>query len=705
MKLSFISFVLVVPLLLTACELTSLKPILDFEDAEKLFGDSFVAVAFSPDDRRYLNEKGQAFILEAIADKNHYEFDVEIETASTKLAASFHDAGSLPFDYIVQLIAPSGEASYAVGRKTEYGIAILNVRLTSSILEALKTLDIEPVRRRNGHAVETSSSLDGVIRVWADKERLADAGNDRFPMHYQVAQGEQAGAELKTQVMTQQCLAHAGHPLDPEVKRLPGRFAYGVALADIDVDAARKVCAVEGTSMPASARYALARAYLQAEEYEKVDAIVDALIDEDFALALVLRADQLMRGLGRAQDVAAGRRLLEDSEAAHPIIAQTLGDLHAYGRFGEPDFGAARLYYEKAERAGIAAASTSLGVLYAGGHGVEKHEVQAFRLFLKGAEGDDLRGRFESGYALYFGNGVEVDREAAYGHMLAAAEADHVEAQYFVGFMLSRGQGVDKSAREAWKWFERASVGGNANASAELGFMTYHGEGVVADEEKGLSLLRDAAAKGSGAAEGYLASLRGASLPPFDSNVPSEVRADVMALGGDDPFSFNRVNLPFMAGMAQYLTRTCNLPSDAGDRLELAALGAQGMSSLLGGNDYSNPDLGAALRNTMTSNALLAAGIKFAEQIPCQSALASHMAARLADASRSNKGRSGGSPFIASCAPTFGETRCSCLAQLGRGVIPDIYQQTYHRGIIREIINRNPIMALTIGVSCQISNY
>lgn len=162
--------------------------------------------------------------------------------------------------------------------------------------------------------------------------------------------------------------------------------------------------------------------------------------------------------------------------------------------------------------------------------------------------------------------------------------------------------------------------------------------------------------------------------------------------------------MPFMAGMAQHLGEICGLPANINDRIELAGLVLNGSSSLFGGNDYSNPDLAKALGNMMGSTALLAAGAKFAEQIPCDSSLASHMAGRLVAASRSNKGGDD-APFIPSCARAFDQTRCACLAQIGRGVIPDIYQRTYHREIIKEMIHRNPLLALTMAITCQIGNY
>ena len=37
--------------------------------------------------------------------------------------------------------------------------------------------------------------------------------------------------------------------------------------------------------------------------------------------------------------------------------------------------------------------------------------------------------------------------------------------------------------------------------------------------------------------------------------------------------------------------------------------------------------------------------------------------------------------------------------------MPDIYQRHYDRSIIKEIISRNPLLGLTIAMTCQIGNY
>lgn len=685
---------------LAGCELTSSRPLLDPSDAVPAFGDQFLAVGLEQDGG-FLNQKGEAATLTARADGATYQ--IVLDDPDEKGTIRFYPAGELPFDYVLELAGPQ-KTSYVAARTTETDVAVLNIALTDAMLATLKQRGIAPTKKGMVYEVESRGALTETVRAWAEAALIGQA-DVAFPYRFVIATTEQAKAALMASVNTELCLSRAGHPLDPAVKRLKGKFAHGVTLDRIDAAAAMEACGWGATSgAPASVRYALARAHFRAGDYEKTHALTDALMAEDFGLAYVMRADLLVRGIGVAEDKAAARGLLEKAAPRHPVAAYTLGLLTAYGQFGEPDFTAVRRYYEQAAEAGIAPARVGLGLLYRNGTGVEKDEARAYRLFHIAAASGDAQGHMEAGRALYFGIGTKQDYDSAFGHLKIAADAGIADAQYIAGFMRARGQGTEKSERAAIELLTRASDAGVLAAKAELGWMTYQGLGATADRAKGRRLLEEAAGEGSPIAKEYLALLDKPSLPAMGPNVPSEVQADVTRLSGDQPFQLNRVNMQFMAGMAQYLGERCKLPSTIGDRLELAGLAINGASSLLGGPDYSNPDLGKAVGSMLGSTALFAAGVKFAEQIPCDSGLATHMAERLVAASRSNKGGDN-SPFIPSCAIAFDQARCACLAQIGRGVIPDIYQQTYHRGIIQEIISRNPLLGLTISLTCQIGNY
>jgi hypothetical protein len=157
-----------------------------------------------------------------------------------------------------------------------------------------------------------------------------------------------------------------------------------------------------------------------------------------------------------------------------------------------------------------------------------------------------------------------------------------------------------------------ASDAGILAAKAELGRIVYHGLGVTADRAKGRHLLEEAASEGNQTAKTYLASL-------------------------DKSFQIDFANVQFIAGIFQYLgEKNCKITSAISDRLDLEDLAANGVSSLLEGSDYFNPNIGD--RSMLGSAGLFAAGAKFVEQIPCDSSLASYMAERLVAASRSNKG-------------------------------------------------------------------
>ena len=629
------------------------------------------------------------------ADGNVYRLDGS--GTDDPFILSVHPAPGLPFDYIVEL-HQKALTQYFPARKIDGGLAVAMVTLSSDLKE---TLEKQGVLDKDG-TINSSDpeNLYSVLRAWAKDQQ----GPLTFGHRYRVAIGEEAQNALMLEGLTELCLSVAGHALDPMVRKLPEKFASGVAMGSIDTKTAEKLCGWgDRPEAPASVRYALARVRYQAKDFAGVNLLVDGLMNEGFPLAFVMRADQLIHGDGVDKDVDAGRRLLESKADQYPVVANNLGWLHENGTFGTPDFEAAYRYYQQADSAGVAPAATGLGRLYSNGSGVGKDESRAFRLFLRGAHGGDRYGDLEAARALYFGNGTDEDQTAAFRHANSAAEAGIPEAEYFVGFMLARGQGTTQSKSDAVKWLQKASDGGWVEAKAELGVMTYNGEGVTADRAKGRQLLQEAAAAGSSRAKTALAELDATSLPEFSSDVPGSVKDDVRKLGGDEAFAFNRTNLPFTAGMAQYLVKECGLPENYSDRAELGGLVGNGVSGLLG-NDYSDPDILKGIGQMMGSNALFAAGLTFARQISCDSKLASHLADRLVEASRSNK--SGPQAhFIPSCARAFDQTRCTCLAQIGRGVIPDIYQRYYDRSIIKEIISRNPLTALTIAMSCQIVNY
>ena len=691
----------VLSLLQSACQVVSDRPVLPISDAVAALGDAFVAAGVDKSGA-LVNDKGEAMAVETVYENGIYR----VVAPSDGSWLSFHRIDGAQFDYLIQFHTPK-QTSYLVARGTPGEVRVMNVSLDQSNLAELAKRGIVLAAADMNRKVASERELRETISVWAAANHVKLLDNKNYDMRFLVAESAADRKALVERVIADRCLATAGHPADQAVKALPGKLSSGVDMARIDVAKAEELCGwAVAPDAPASARYALARVHSRKGEYAKAQPIIDDLMTAGFDLAFLMRADDMVRGNGRPADPSAARKLLE-SRADSPVIQFFLGQYLYYGEFGQPDPVAAAGLFEKSARGGFAHAYYGLGLLHENGAGMEKNEKRAFEYYSAAAAAGDRFGNYASGRAYYFGSGVTENRAEAFKLLKLAADRDVVDAQYFVGFMSAQGQGTAKSESTAIGWLQKASDAGHVAAKAELGRMVYLGLGVTADREKGRKLLEEASAAGDKTARGYLDNLTKPATPRVDTSIPDSIRSDIEKLAGDQPFQLNQVNMPFMAGMAQQLAEKCGVPRKLEDRLELAALAANGSSFILGGNDYSNPDLGKTMSNMLGNTALLAAGIKFAEQVPCDSPLAETLADGLVEASRSNKTASGGGegPFVSSCTPAFDRTRCACLAQIGRGAMPDIYQRHYDRSIIKEIISRNPLLGLTIAMTCQIGNY
>ena len=67
------------------------------------------------------------------------------------------------------------------------------------------------------------------------------------------------------------------------------------------------------------------------------------------------------------------------------------------------------------------------------------------------------------------------------------------------------GQGIKENARAAFRWFERAAAAGDVTAKYMIGVCVFDGRGARKNANRGLALLRTAAAAGSGDAMDFLA--------------------------------------------------------------------------------------------------------------------------------------------------------------------------------------------------------
>lgn len=111
---------------------------------------------------------------------------------------------------------------------------------------------------------------------------------------------------------------------------------------------------------------------------------------------------------------------------------------------------------------------------------------------------------FELGVRYLKGTDVPQDYEQAFIHFHKAANLGLREAQFNVGLLYYRGLGVSQDYKRATEWLKSSADQDYLPAQSELGAMMCDGLGIAKNEEKGLSMILRAAAKGDETGKQYV---------------------------------------------------------------------------------------------------------------------------------------------------------------------------------------------------------
>ncbi len=176
----------------------------------------------------------------------------------------------------------------------------------------------------------------------------------------------------------------------------------------------------------------------------------------------------------------------------------------------------------------------------------------------------------------------------------------------------------------------------------------------------------------------------------------SETRSFTQKIINGDAVELNPRSTAFFGGVSAALIGRCSVPNKS----ELARLTTAGASNMMFGADYTNPDIGRAISSMVEVNTLMVLGQKVGKNVPCGE-MANAVAQNIARIS--SRARTENDAFMSSC--PFSQSQCGCLAQIGSGVMPDIYARRYERSLIPSIINKNPLLGLQIPMACGIQSY
>lgn len=689
-------------LLLAGCRLVSKQPLLDPSDGVQVFGQTFSAAGVDKEGRLAIDEKGETFIVEFELTARGYRGTNDGKT----LLASFHKIRASPDLWLLQLVNEAdGSAQYNLAKMVGYKLAIMPMAIDDKVSTAASFNGIKLETVSGDQAVASKVHLLELTRVWVETHWSRVHDDSKYELAMRVAKDIDGRQALQQEAADVACLLLAGHPQDSDVMGLPGGFGAGIATEKIEPGRALAACRAASSEAAApSARFALARAlYANGDVLTALD-IATKLERGGYPLAFALRVEALKQGRVLTMDPAEIRKLLEAAVAngSAPAMVALAFDLFADANGGPGHARGLQLIKQAADK-NFPPAMTLHANEVMRGNGVPKDTAAAIRLLEAAADYNEKTALNRLGEILDRGDLMPKDQERALKLFKRAAILGLPEAAYSAGFMLSRGQGAAVNAAEAVKLLKMAADAGSLAGKGEYGRMLFLGEGTSADQGRGLALIEEAAKAGDKNAASYLQEIMADRLP----DPPSDYRGIVQDVKDGRSRSLGADELLFLGGVVHVLMQNCGLPASASDRAALLSFIKAANERAVMGADFSNRNLGQAFGNNMRGTAVFVAGTEFGERINCSMRATAALADGIVKIVRANeRGSDGGaSTFVKSCTPKFDETRCTCLANLGRAVIPNIHQSQYSRELVYQIIQGNPLLGLQMPFLCRINNY
>lgn len=127
-------------------------------------------------------------------------------------------------------------------------------------------------------------------------------------------------------------------------------------------------------------------------------------------------------------------------------------------------------FIELAEQ-GDATAQFTVGVMYAGGDGVQRDYKQAINWYLKAAGQGHAMAQQNLGGMYASGSGVSQDQKQATSWYLKAAEQGDVRAQHNLGVRYAQGQGISADLIYAHMWLNLAASAGDEASKKALSYV------------------------------------------------------------------------------------------------------------------------------------------------------------------------------------------------------------------------------------------
>ncbi|MEM9385049.1 MAG: hypothetical protein AAGA68_08295 [Pseudomonadota bacterium] len=168
---------------------------------------------------------------------------------------------------------------------------------------------------------------------------------------------------------------------------------------------------------------------------------------------------------------------------------------------------------------------------------------------------------------------------------------------------------------------------------------------------------------------------------------------------------FTQAEQLFVAGAGGWWLRTCAFPAHHTSRARLLTFFSSSAIVAAVGRRYALPGTAADTAYASTSAAPYSAGSRAAAAIGCSARgkrIAEGIDAWLLLGARGSDG-----DFVRGCVSFFGgrhsEEDCTCLADIGASVLPNLHASHFTRDSVQRITRTNPLLGLQIALKCGLA--
>ncbi len=201
--------------------------------------------------------------------------------------------------------------------------------------------------------------------------------------------------------------------------------------------------------------------------------------DAEFLLAQCYEA-----GRGVSKDVKVAFELYRSAATRGHVKACSLLGIRFINSTDKKERKEAFSWLEKATVGGDIDATTRIGICYYEGEGVKTNMKKAFPLFLKAAKAGDVEAQFRLGCCYCDGDGVLANVKEGLLWIETAAERGHVNAQVVLGACYKNGICAEKDPYQSFKWYKKAANMKNEMAMMRVAEAYLAGSGVAKNERE-----------------------------------------------------------------------------------------------------------------------------------------------------------------------------------------------------------------------------